>query len=196
MKRYVRSDSLNSADYEGYNKYIGVVEGMIDQGDDIDDVVDYIQDLYKKGKIENYEKNMLRKDARDKAWDKEQESMTEDDLASYYGQKPGTYSVSAFGNAFMEPVGAPIIYSNPGNAIQKWFQLNESYPTCVMITGYRGKDEQALRDWAVNHEDKIIEWAGRYASPYGSEYILDECRKPVRPSNLKYPDQLHPFGLG
>ena len=196
MKRYIRSDSLNSADYEGYDKYIGVVEGMIDQGDDIDDVIDYIKELYKQGNIENYEKNMLRRDAHNRAMDREQEQLTDDDLEFYYGQKPGTYRVSAFSNEFMEPVGSSKTFSDPGKAIEQWCKYQTKYPSCAMITGYPGRDEKKLRDWAVDNEDEFRDLCNRYNVPYKVDWLLDICRKEVRPKNSKYPDQLSPFGLG
>lgn len=196
MKRYIRSDTLNSADYEDYNKYIEIVEGMIDQGDDIDDVIDYIQDLYQKGKIENYEKNILRRDARNRAYGREQENLTEDDLAEYYGQEPGTYNVSAFSNEYMEPAAAPRTFRDPGKAIEQWCKYQQKHPMDAMITGYRGTDEQKLRDWAVEHEDQLAQWCEKYKVPYKVEWLLDICRKPATLPKSKAPDQLSPFSLG
>lgn len=197
MKRYIRSDSSDLANYKGYNKYIEVVEGMIDQGDDIDDVIDYIQNLYQEGKIENYEKNMLRRDARNRAYDREQENMTEDDLAEYYGQEPGTYNVSAFGgDEYMEPAAAPRTFRDPGKAIEQWCKYQQKYPMNAMITGYRGADEQRLRDWTIEHEDQLAQWCEEYKVPYKVEWLLDICHKPVKLPVSKAPDQLSPFSLG
>jgi len=196
LKRFIRSDSLDSADYEGYDKYIGVVEGMIDQGDDIEDVIDYIKDLYQKGKIENYEKNMLRRDAHNRAIEKEQAELTDADLEYYYGHKPGTYRVSAFANDYMEPVGSSKTFSDPGKAIEQWCKYQKKYPSCAMITGYPGKDERKLRDWALDHEDEFRDLCSKYNVPYKVDWLLGICRQGVRETNNKQPDQLSPFGLG
>ena len=207
MKRYVKarswgmqdvdvaSSTYDEEDETDYAPFIATINDMIDKGSDLKDLYNYLEECTDRGDIDDIDYRYLRKIARQR-YNDAMEARDDDADDMLYGLSRGTYSVSAFSNAYMEPVGAPTIYSDPGKAIKKWFQLNESYPTCVMITGYRGEDEQALRDWAVNHEDKIIEWAGRYASPYGSEYIIEECKKPVRPSSIKAPDQLHPFGLG
>ena len=118
----------------------------------------------------------------------------DDDEFDEWSQPRDVFDVTAFTDS-LEMVSSPKRFKDPGKAIEYWFKLGKRYPTCVMITGYK-KQEQELRQWTLDNEDKVREWAKQYKCPYKIEYILDACKKPSLRSNDKWSDQCHPYDLG
>lgn len=110
----------------------------------------------------------------------------------------GIYHVAAFGNDYDE-LQTSFDFKDPKSAIIKWVELQKAWPLNVMITGFQ-EEEENLRKYVTEHPDWYRQLSNKFKCPYDPEYIINECEKPVRPWTgkyaNKYPDQLHPFGLG
>jgi len=120
-----------------------------------------------------------------------QEETEEDD--DWLFQKKGTFVVTAYYPSSME-IKSTKTFSDAGQAVQQWFKMEKSCPSCVCITCWKAQAEE-LRKWAVGHENEIRNLAKANNCPYKVDYILDACKKPVTGSD-KFPDQVHPFDLG
>lgn len=110
----------------------------------------------------------------------------------------GVYHVAAFGNDYDE-LQTSADFKDPKQAITKWAELEQKWPMNVMITGFQ-EEEENLRKYVTEHEGWFRALAEKFNIPYKTDYIIEECAKPVRPWTgkyaNKYPDQCHPFGLG
>lgn len=88
---------------------------------------------------------------------------------------------------------------DPKNALIKWFQYSEKYPTCVALQPETKEDGLALLEWAHHNPDQLDIWAKEYRCPYKVEWLKEEVADYVHRGKCSMQwnyDQLFPFCMG
>ena len=109
------------------------------------------------------------------------------------------YVVSAITSPFGEPVGNPLKTKNPEEAIIKWCELSQTYPTCVSIQADSEETGIKLLKWAGLNRDKMDYYLSIYRCPYKPEWVMDQITSQINNNKTSMQwafDELFPFCMG
>ena len=108
------------------------------------------------------------------------------------------YRISAITDPFGEFAGSAE-ETNPEQAILRWCEYSEKYPTCVCIQPKTNEDGIKLLKWAEDNFDKVSTYLEKYNAPYKISWMKDMISAQLKNGKCSMQweyDQLFPFCMG
>ncbi len=108
------------------------------------------------------------------------------------------FIISAVTGSFGELVRS-VNEKDPEQAILRWCEFSEKYPTCVSIQPETKEDGLNLLKWAKLNFEKVETYLNRYRCPYRTDWLKTQifCQVNNNKTSMQWEyDQLFPFCVG
>ena len=108
------------------------------------------------------------------------------------------YIISATESPFGE-IADVARFDSAEEAIIKWCELTQIYPTCVSLQAQTDDDARALMQWAFLNDDKMKAYLSKYNVPYKANWFMGQIRSKLSNGGQLIQwgyDEVYPFCKG